>query len=214
MNETQAFHFSTGADLVYLLGVKAKNPEELLEGIRTLPLPSIYYHTHRFLQQHHFLSPEPPNDFAYWLNGILNLRELGESVSAVDVVNCTSLERIREELIGILEGYLGRGGYTISAPEGGEFHFMSCKVFTLPTKYVAHNLAEFADAIRKVSVRSLYFHVYEARMRLKTDENDFTAWFRGIGETKLAQSLSRLDPYTMTLEGLRERIVREVSRYA
>jgi hypothetical protein len=91
---------------------------------------------------------------------------------------------------------------------------MNTKRFVLPTICVAHNLEEFIDAIRKVSVRSLYFHIFEARMRLKEDENDFTEWFRSIGQEQLAKDLCRLDPYTMTLEGLRERIIREVSRYA
>ncbi len=76
------------------------------------------------------------------------------------------------------------------------------------------NLEEFVDSIQRVSVQSLYFHVFEARMRLEEDENDFTLWFRSIGQEQLAKDLSRLDPYTMTLENLRDRIVKEVSRYA
>ncbi len=208
------FHFYTQADLVYLLGKKARNPQELKEGLETVPAFSVYYHTHRFLQQHHYLSPEPPNDFAYWLTSILNLRELGEAMAAVDIVRWKSMDNLRKEFIRILDDYLSKGKYAISAPEGSEFHFMNCKVFVLPTHCVAHNLNEFLEAISQVSVRSLYFHVFEARMRLESEENDFTAWFKGIGEEQLARDISRLDPYTMTLEGLRERIVKEVSRYA
>ncbi len=208
------FHFYTQANLVLLLGIKAKNPVELMEGIRTVPVSSVYFHTHRFLQQHHYLSPEPPNDFAYWLTSILNLRELGEAMASVDAVRWKSLEKLRNEFIRILEDYIAQDKYTIAAPQGSEFHFMSAKVFVLPTACVANNLEEFLDGISKVSVSSLYFHVFEARMRLEEDENDFTAWFRGIGQDKLARDLANLDPYTMTLEGLRSRIVREVSRYA
>ncbi|MHB9028083.1 MAG: DUF5752 family protein [Candidatus Latescibacterota bacterium] len=208
------FHFNTEADLIYLLGIKAKDPAELRKGIAQAPANSIYYHTHRFLQQHHYLSPEPPNDFAYWLTSLLNLRELGEAMASVDVVRWKDLEELRVEFIRILDGYLSRGKYTASAPQGCEFHFMNTKRFVLPTNCVANNLEEFIDAIRKVSVRSLYFHVFEARMRLKADENDFTEWFHSIGQEQLAKNLCRLDPYTMTLEGLRDRIIREVSRYA
>lgn len=208
------FTFNTEADLIYLLGIKAKDPVELREGIAAVPANSIYYHTHRFLQQHHYLSPEPPNDFAYWLTGILNLRELGEAIASVDIVRWKDLEELRGEFIRILDSNLSPGKYSVSAPQGSEFHFMNTKRFVLPTNCVAHNLEEFIDAIRKVSVRSLYFHIFEARMRLKEDENDFTEWFRSIGQEQLAKDLCRLDPYTMTLEGLRERIIREVSRYA
>ncbi len=200
--------------MVFLLGIKAKDPAELLDGISKVPVYSIYHHTHRFLQQHHYLSPEPPNDFAYWLTSILNLRELGEAMASIDIVRWKSMEDLRAEFIRILDDYLTKGKYTISAPEGSEFHFMSAKVFVLPTNCAAKNLEEFVDAIQRVSVQSLYFHVFEARMRLEEDENDFTLWFRSIGQEQLAKDLSRLDPYTMTLENLRDRIVKEVSRYA
>jgi hypothetical protein len=208
------FHFNTEADLIYLLGIKAKDPADLREGIAQAPANSIYYHTHRFLQQHHYLSPEPPNDFAYWLTSLLNLRELGEAIASVDIVRWKDIEDLRGEFLRILDEYLSQGKYTVSAPPGSEFHFVNTKRFVLPTSCIAHTLEEFIDAIRKVSVGSLYFHVFEARMRLKEDENDFTQWFRGIGQEQLAQELRRMDPYTMTLEGLRERIIREVSNYA
>ncbi len=214
MNENTAFCFRTGADLVYLQGIKVRTPDELLEGIRGVPESSIYYHTHRFLQEHLYLSLKPPNDFAYWLTSILGLRELGEEVAAVDVVRFKSLEELRGEFIRVLEDYLSRGKYTVSAPPGSEFHFMSSKLFVLPTRYTAHNIAEFRDAVRKISARSLYFHLFESRLRLETGENDFSVWMENAGEPRLAREIARLDPYTMTVDGLRERIVQEVNQYA
>jgi hypothetical protein len=213
MKDTTVFHFSTGADLVYLLGIKARNPAELLDGLRTVPASSVYYHTHRFLQEHMYLSPEPPNDFSYWLTSILSLRELGEAVAAVDVIRFNSLEELRGELVRVLEDYLSQGKYTVSSPEGSEFHFMSSKLFILPTRYAAHDFTEFADAVGKISARSLYFHLFESRLRLQAGENDFSEWFESAGEPRLAREIARLDPYTMTLEGLRERIVEEVNHY-
>ncbi|HTR80235.1 MAG TPA: DUF5752 family protein, partial [Bacteroidota bacterium] len=73
----EAFHFFSKLDQTILLGKKASNLTELLDGLRTVPGSSIYYHTHRFLQQHNYLSPEPPNDFAYWVTGVLNDTVLG-----------------------------------------------------------------------------------------------------------------------------------------
>jgi len=89
------FHFHTQFHLVTLLGLKAKNSIELLDGIKKVPPSSIYYHTHRFLQQHHYLSPEPPNDFAYWLTNILNLKRLGEAFASVDTVSFANMEELR-----------------------------------------------------------------------------------------------------------------------
>ncbi len=75
---TKPFQFYSRLNLVELLGVKAKNVKELLDGIKEVPGTSIYYHTHRFLQQHHYLSPEPPNDFAFWITNSIGLDALGE----------------------------------------------------------------------------------------------------------------------------------------
>ena len=207
------FHFNTQFHLVKLLGVKAQNPEQLLSGLKNVPESSIYYHTHRFLQQHHYLSPEPPNDFAYWLANILNLEELGEAFASVDIVSFVNMEQLRAEFVRILTENLSKRKYAVECPEGQEFHFMSCVTAVLPTSLFARNLKEFVDALGKVSINSLYFHIFEARMRLHRDENDFSAWFKEIGEPGLAQEVSRLDPYTITLEGLREKIIQLVEKY-
>lgn len=209
-----SFHFYTQFHLVKLLGIKAKNPIEVLERLKKVPTSSVYYHTHRFLQQHHYLSPEPPNDFAYWTTEVLGLEELGESLASVDTVSFKTLEELRAEYVKILTAYVSKGKHIIDCEDGEEFHFMGCKTFVLPTPYYANNLKEFIEILNKISVNSLYFHMFEARMRLKRDENDFANWFRNMGEKKLAKDLLRLDPYNVTLEGLREDIIKLVSQYA
>lgn len=207
------FYFYTQSHLVKLLGLKARNPRELLEGLKTVPLSSIYYHTHRFLQQHHYLSPEPPNDFAYWITNILNMRSLGEAFASVDIIRFTGMEKLKEEFVKILTEYISREKYAVDCHEGQEFHFMSCVSVICPTPYVAHDLKEFSDVLSQVSISSIYFHMFEARMRLKKDENDFAAWFRGLGAGDLAVKISKLDPYTMTLEGLRQKIIQMMRPY-
>ncbi|MBI2231457.1 MAG: hypothetical protein HYU46_20455, partial [Deltaproteobacteria bacterium] len=81
-----AFHFFTKLDQTLLLGLRATTIQELLIGIRSVPDASIYFHTHRFLHQHHFLSPEPPNDFAYWVTNVLGDDALAERLWSVDPV--------------------------------------------------------------------------------------------------------------------------------
>jgi hypothetical protein len=209
----EPFYFFSELHLVRLLGVKAKNPSELLEHIKQVPPSAIYYHTHRFLQQHHYLSPEPPNDFAYWVTNILGLEALGESLASVDIVRFTTIDELRDEFIRILSDYIAKGKYCLDCEPGEEFHFMGCVTVIIPTPYVANTLPEFLSIIPKLSIHALYFHVFEARMRLHIAENDFSRWFRDSGQIKLAEELSRLDPYTITLEGLREKIIKAVSRY-
>lgn len=215
MRQTVAeFYFYTKLDQPILLGIKARNLSELLAGIQTVPESSIYYHTHRYLRQHHFLSPEPPNDFAYWVTNVLNEDLLGERLSSVDIVQFRSLEELREAFIEILETHRETSERSPVAPPGEEFHFMAARTFVLRTPYVAHDLKEFAAVLKDVSVNSLYYHIFEAKLRLEKEENDFSRWFRDLGKPELADQVARLDPYTYTLEGLRKKLMTLVERYA
>jgi len=208
------FIFYTRLNLVELLGRKATNLGGLLEGLREVSGSSIYYHTHKFLQQHHYLSPEPPNDFAFWVTNSLGLDRAGEMLASVDTVRFRSIGGLRKKLIDILESIvLDRSYRSVECQEGEEFHFMSCRTFVLPTPYQARDLREFRDVLQKVSINSIYYHIFEARLRLERGDNDFSNWFEGIGQKELAEEISHLDPYTITLEGLRKKIIQQVSRH-
>jgi hypothetical protein len=208
------FHFMTRLNLVELLGCNAKNARELLAGLQDVPGSSVYYHTHRFIQQHLDLSPEPPNDFAFWITNALGQDALGEQLASVDTIRFHSITSLRKALLNILEKALaepnGRNG---DCQEGEEFHFLSCRTFILPTAYEAAGLSEFRDIVRKISIDSIYYHMFEARLRLENGDNDFSDWFQKLGQTGLAREISRLDPYNVTLEGLRRTIIQKVSAY-
>lgn len=208
------FYFHTRLNLVELLGRQARNLNQLVEGLEQVPGSSIYYHTHRFLQQHHYLSPEPPNDFAFWVTNSLGMDMAGEMLASVDTVRFRSIRALREKFLEILGPVvLEPNSRNTECQEGEEFHFMSCRTFILPTPYQAHDLKEFRDVLQKVSINSIYFHFFEARLRLERGDNDFSNWFGEIGQKELAEEISRLDPYTITLEGLRRKIIQRVSQY-
>jgi hypothetical protein len=210
----EPFYFFTRLNLVELLGRKAKNIGELHQGIQAAPGASIYYHTHRFLQQHHFLSPEPPNDFAFWVEHSLGQDELAERLASVDTIKFRRIGDLKERFVKILESYLGGAAACVTdSPPGEEFHFMSCRTFILPTAHIAHDLPEFRRGLEEVSIDSIYFHMFEARVRLEKGDNDFSNWLAELGEKELARQISRLDPYTITLEGLRKKLVSLVGKH-
>jgi len=207
METSGLFHFYTRLNQTELLARKAKNLVELLEGIKSVPESSIYHHTHRFIQQHHYMSPQPPNDFAYWITDVLNEAALGERMASVDVIGFESIVDLKTRFIEILSEYLQQHKKVRDCPDNQEFHFMSCKSFVLPTSYVAYSVKQLRRVIEKVSIHSLYFHIFEARIRLGKIDNDFSRWLRDLGEKSLASKISKLDPYSYTLEGLRKKII-------
>lgn len=201
------FQFYTKLDQTLLLGVRARNVQGLLEGIRKVPASSIYHHTHKFLQQHHYLSPEPPNDFAYWTSEVMGDAVLGEQLSSVDIVQFQSIEDVRRRFIHLLEYHLEALERMPFSPPGEEFYFMATRLFVFPTNHAASTLSEFIQALDRISIASIYYHVFDAKLRLERGENDFSRWFADMGLEGLAAEMRSLDPYAYTLEGLRKRII-------
>ncbi len=204
-----AFVFSTQTSLIELTGLRARDAKELLTHLKAVSLSVIYYHTHHYLKQNQFLSPEPPNDFAYWVTEVLQEDRLGEQLAAIDTIRFSSLESLRQALITAIERYVAKTPNLRTAPEGEEFHLRKSRSFVFTTPYQAHTLQEFCDAIQKISPNSLYHHIFAARLRLEKGVNDFSLWLETeLGEKELAKAIARLDPYTQTLEGLRRKITR------
>jgi hypothetical protein len=208
----EPFHFFSSVNLTLVTNRRARDLAELLGHLREVPGAVIYHHTHHFLVQHQYLSPEPPNDFAYWVTTVLQEDELGEQLAAIDMIQFHSLLALRERLVAMIEAYLEARRDLRAAPPGEEFHFGEAATFVTPTGQTAHDLGEFAECMEHVGFGSLSFHFFDARLRLERGENDFSEWLRTLGEDRLAAAIARLDPYTYTMDGLRREVVRLVRR--
>ncbi|OGR90777.1 MAG: hypothetical protein A2992_02955 [Elusimicrobia bacterium RIFCSPLOWO2_01_FULL_59_12] len=206
------FVFCTEISQVELTGHRARDLTELVNHLDTVPGSVIYHHTHHFLRQHHFLSPEPRNDFAYWVTQVLKEEKLGEQLAAIDTVRFRSIRALREKLIDVIRHYLAQGRTSRTVPEAEAFHFMKSRSFIVSTALQARTLGEFAAGIEKVSVHALYHHIFEARLRLERGTNDFSNWLENeLDEKTIADAINRMDPYTQTLDALRSRILRAIN---
>jgi len=204
------FQFSTRLHLSELTGLRASNLSQLLDCIKNVPASSIYFHTHRFLQEYNFLTPQPTSDFAYWVSEILGEVELGEQLASIDTMRFSKIHELQAVLVQTIEDYLKTNEFAkLRFARGNEeFHFIKSISFVIPTNFIAHNLEEFVQALKKVTPDSIYFHMFEARLRLERPSNDFSSWLdKSLGEKELATRIAKLDPYTRTLENLRRIIV-------
>jgi hypothetical protein len=202
------FYFNSVAYLLEIDREKAANIGELLEALRNCSQDSIFQHTFRTLQQHHFISDGYSNDFAHWAHLARNEEDLAKKLADVDIQSVTSIENLRVEIVQIVEEYLRREPASRNRPALKPFCFCSSKTVVMPTTFVANSLKEFADALEKVSVHSIHYHFIEARLRLKLTTNDFSQWLdREIGMKQMAARLDGLDIYTSSLEEIRSHIV-------
>ena len=211
----EPFRFYTRLHLSELTGLRATTLGQLLALIREVPGSCIYHHTHRFLQQHQYLSPEPPNDFAFWVTDVLGEDDLGERLVSIDTMQYPTIRLLREKIALTIEEYLRDNALAKMkfARPGEEFHFIKAISFILPTSYVAYDLKEFMDVLSKITLDSIYFHIFEARLRIEKQANDFSLWIEAsIGDKNLAKEISNLDPYTRTLEDLRKKIIQIIEK--
>src|SRR5579862_1613012 len=102
------FYFNTSAHLLRITQQKATTLLEFLEALRECPEGSIFQHTFRTLQEHHFIREGFSNDFAHWALSACNEPSLAEALASVDVREFTSVADLRERLLNIVETYLDR----------------------------------------------------------------------------------------------------------
>jgi hypothetical protein len=204
----EPFHFFTERRLVQLTGVTARSLPELLTSLDEIPGSCIFYHTHHLFLSHHFEKPVVYNDFANWCSEALLEEALSERLAAIDLLSLTTIRRVREQIISIIRNHMGSGRWRLrECPPGDEFHFCKSMSFIMPTGIVAYSVPEFFAKLHSITNVSLYFHLLEARLRLERSTNDFSFWLRGCGEPRLADEIDRLDPYSYTLDEIKEQII-------
>lgn len=205
------FKFFSRLSLTVATGKSARDLRDLAEGVKTLPDSVVYSHTYRFVQLHQFLIEEPPNDFSLWASDALQDNELAEKLRAVDTMSYETIGELRGALASTLEEHLKVHPNPHPAPRGREFQFMRSVRFSFSVGFEARDLAEFALALKKLSFSSLYLHVFEARLRPPLGVNDFSLWLENeLGEKILAKKASELDPYSQTLETVRNKMLKLV----
>jgi hypothetical protein len=210
---THPFIFYNRTHLTEPTGMRARDLRELVDTLRTAPDAVVYHHTHQFMEEHQYLIPTPPNEFAVWVTDALGEEALGETLASVDTFEFPSLTALRDRFVGIIEEHLAKGAAMRLASPDRQFFFMKTVSVVAPTPYVAHDLRGFVEAVRKISPGSLYFHMFESRLRLGRGLNDFSAWLQEeLGDEDLGREIARLDPYTSTLEAIRSSVVQLVEK--
>jgi Family of unknown function (DUF5752) len=206
------FYFNSASHLMRIGREKATTLEELLEAIRSCPDSSIFQHTFQTLEEHHYIREGFSNDFAHWAFAACNEVGLAEILAALDVREFTSIPALRERLVHLIESYLQKNPRAATRAAMEPFYLMAADLVVIPTPYVARNLEEFADGLRKVSIHSIYYHFIDARLRLKLNTNDFSVWLDEELELRqAADRLNQIDIYTSTLEGVRRSILSAIT---
>lgn len=208
------FVFMTSSSLVTITDRKAYNIKELLEGIKEVSGSSIYHHSHQVYREWQTFGRPPIHDFGYWVGEVIREKGLGERLAAVDPTQYDDIRSFRIRLAEIIEEHLDSDPITNQAPQGGQFNFCESTSIILDTGTRAGNLDEFIQALGRITSRSLYYHLFEARIRLHRFDNDFSIWLREQLEApEIADAISKLDISVYSLEQLRAHLFIILGKY-
>lgn len=205
------FVFKQCTNILKSAQMKAGTIKELLQGIAEVSEASVFHHTYQYFLKGHVL--EYSNDFAQWVGESLEEQTLAEHLSGVDPYDFTTVAALREKLTAVIRDYLSRFPLPRPAIRGNEFSFNESVTIVFPTGIVAHNLAEFLQALRYIDGSSIYYHFYEGRIHGVFGPDDFSLWLKDqAGEQELSEKLRHIDPFMYDIEGLRRLMMHVVEQ--
>jgi hypothetical protein len=182
----------------------------LRDRLQTIHPSSIYYHFWGHHLRPGFEEPEFNNDFANWADQGLHDRHLAERMSVIDPTDFEDLERLREELIDVIEERLDESEHVPWAKTDRSFHFIRSILVVFDTGLRIASPEQFKEVLPSMSPSSLYYHFFDARRRPPERLDDFRAWLDGFkGRYQpLTEQLADIDPFFITLTRLRLELMR------
>ena len=91
---------------------------------------------------------------------------------------------------------------------GLELHLIESRVIAYDTGERFSSLAALAEAIPRLPLRSLFYHVHEARRRTAGRTDDFSDWLEQYGAAPaLVAKLRAVDFYFLNLNQLRSEFI-------
>lgn len=211
----QPFRFYSCMELREILGKRARDEQRLLEIIEEAPPDSIYYHTHSYYLRHPYTQGLYPNDFATWVAIHAQDRVLGERLGILDAFAFQDIEELRAEIVSIIAEHLDRGRSVSSHASHEPFEFVRSHVIETDLGIEVFTLREFREVLSQVEIGAVYNHLCEARMRKSQPLGDFAYWLStdlGLGMPELGAQVVKVGRLGLSLEGMRESIVKVCDR--
>ncbi|OGW47153.1 MAG: hypothetical protein A2Y66_03405 [Nitrospirae bacterium RBG_13_41_22] len=206
---TEPFEFRQCISILKSTGKKAKDLRKLREIITLISDECIFHHTYQYFLKGHIL--EYTNDFAQWAGESLEERALSEHLSNIDPYDFKAINDLRNKLLEVIDNYLENFPEPREAMPGDEFYFNETVTFIFPIGIRVKNLAEFLTALKYVDVGAIYYHFFEARIRLGAGIDDFSRWIEvALGKKELVDKIRAIDPFMHTVEGIREHLAEAV----
>ncbi len=207
MDNPGPFYFKDCTLTAIATGIKAKTLVDLRDGIARVPLTSLYFHFWGGRLRPAFEYREYHSDFAQWAHRHLHDDILAERLDFLNPSEYPDLEKIRNDLIGLIDFRLSELDAIPSAKE--IFHFVRSKIVVFSTPYKSDDPHKFPNILHHLPNSSLFFHFIDAARRTSGGRDDFSTWLGdfGIRYEELIDKLHAVDPYYISLPDLRLKLI-------
>jgi hypothetical protein len=180
------------------------NLREMQDAVRSVPDAVLEHHMMRCPLEDYFELNEFPNDLARWCWDCLNDHVLGEALGLVDPYRCATIAELRGALLNLVEDRLWGLDRIPWCRPGLELHLVESRLVTYDTGERIPTRAALTEALHRMSPRSLYYHVHEARRRNDGHTDDFSLWLENFGvEAGVVAKIRAIDFYFLNLNQLR-----------
>jgi hypothetical protein len=214
INATQPFAVFDCSLARYATGRSCTNLRELLDAMRTAPDMVLEHHMMRCALDDHFELYEFPNDLARWCWEAMGDHILAEKLSLIDPYTLGSIAALRATLVNTLEEHLWGQEQSQGYRPGLELHLTGSRLVAFDTGERLTTSAALVEALPRLSVRSMFYHVHDAHRRRQTSTDDFSDWLTNYGaDPALIARLRKIDFYFLNLTQLREELL-EAFRHA
>jgi hypothetical protein len=196
------------------IGQSCSNLRELLAALHGIPDNVLEHHMLRCPLEDHFELYEFPNDLARWCWDALGDHVIGEQLGLVDPYRFKSTADLRAKLVEIMEDRLWNLERVPWCRPGLELHLLASRLVAYDTGQRIPTPVALAEAMPQMSLRSIFFHVYEARRRTSNATDDFSAWLeQHEANPSLVARLRAIDFYFLNLSQLRREMMDVFGKY-
>ena len=198
------FRFNDVVRLTCPTGSSATTLREFLIGVENADVSVIHHHLRETPLRFPHRLGRFPNDFALWAGDALENQALAERLAVLDPFHERDLEILREQVAEGIEIALEEEQSSRAVLPGREFTFSSSVALEIELGIEAEGLADLCRRLGQVPARSLFHHLYEARLRNPDGVDDISRWLiESLDMAEMAARLADLDIYLLSLEDCR-----------
>lgn len=196
-------------------GSRAQNLGKFRDRIKTVPAESIYYHFWRQSIETSLVPGSFYNDFSHWAHYQLHDDVLAERLALIDPSEYVDLEKLRSDIVDVIENRLDEQDGATLCSYADPFHFIRSKIVVFNTPYKMEHPRDLVKIIPVISRSSIFYHFIDARRREIITLDDFSSWLHGYHEefTPLIERLRQIDPYFIPLTDLQQKLSSTITEY-